>query len=459
MKKAILLLVIMTFFTSPFITPARAETSPNKDNMIYLYGGSAQTYKKQLAITKNLVGTLIPGYFDIDSSGNLIDRVDPSFVRHAHDNGYKITPFISNHWDYELGAKAMANRVKLAEQLAHAALKHNLDGVNIDIENLTEKERKAQTEFLQLLVKKLRPHGKTVAIAVAPVPYDTDKGWFGSYDFEEIGKTADTVFIMAYEQHYLSGAAGPQAGVDWTKSSIRYLSSKIPKQKLVLGVPFYGRYWTWNVKGNAFTFAQAERLMKRNGVSFKWNKAHQSTFALFIDKNTGTQYEIWIDNAESLKKKISLVEQFGLRGWGGWRLGQEDPQIWSMLAEQKQEAQPREGRGQQIAAEAKKLVGKRITNNSSFDFISSVYKQKGVNVPSTLAGLKQVGSLIKDPQKLQPGDIVFFGSSAKNIFAAGIYSGNGKFLLAHKPYQTIKELKLSSSVARKYYLGAKRVVQ
>lgn len=169
-------------------------------------------------------------------------QVDRSFVDYAHKNGYKITPFISNHWDYELGAKAMENRVALSQQLAQSIIQNNLDGINVDIENLTVKEKEFQTEFLQLLVDQLRPHGKTVSIAVAPARFDTDYGWVGSYDFEAIGRIVDTVFIMAYDQSYPGGPVGPVAGYPWIKETVSYLTSKIPSQKIVLGVPFYGRY-------------------------------------------------------------------------------------------------------------------------------------------------------------------------------------------------------------------------
>ncbi|RXT02295.1 glycosyl hydrolase family 18 protein [Ammoniphilus sp. CFH 90114] len=331
MKKAILGWIMMMLLLLPFDTGVQAQSAPNINNMIYLYGGSTETYIQQLSITNNQVGTLVPGYFDIDANGNLVDHVDPDFVKFAHENGYKITPFISNHWDYELGQIAMQNRVELATQLADAVLMHNLDGVDFDIENLSEHNRQEQTEFLKILVERLRPHGKTVSIAVAPVQYDSTHGWFGSYDFETIGQLVDKVFIMAYEQHWLGGSPGPQAGLAWTEATIRYLTGKIPKEKLVLGIPFFGRYWTEESKGKPFTFDQADDLVRKNDAYLEWDDTYETTFAKFTDKETGLEYEIWIDDADSLMKRIELVEQYQLLGWGGWRIGQEDPRIWEML--------------------------------------------------------------------------------------------------------------------------------
>ncbi|WP_134702678.1 glycosyl hydrolase family 18 protein [Ammoniphilus sp. YIM 78166] len=441
LKKALFTLIIMI---SLFIPVDQLEAAPNANNMLYLYGESTETYIKQLSVTKNLAGTLVPGYFDIDADGNLIDHVDPAFVQYAHDHGYKITPFISNHWDYELGQTAMEKRVKLAHQLADAVLHHNVDGVDFDIENLREHNRDEQTEFLQILVDRLRPHNKTVSIAMAPISSDTAKGWFGSYDLEAIGKLVDKVFIMAYEQHWIGGPSGPQAGLGWTEATVRYLSTHIPKEKLVLGIPFFGRYWTEDVKGLPFTFAQAEDVIKQNGAQLEWDEEYQTTFARFVSQDTGKEYEIWIDNAESLIKKVALVQEYGLSGWGGWRLGQEDPLFWDRIV------------GDRIAAEAKKHVGSPITHGSA-PFVSQVFGQIGLDVPGRLKELYELGVPVEEQEQLQPGDVVFFGTNIEKLTATGIYTGDGSFVVAYKPYGTIQEIRLSSNEAAKYYVGAKRV--
>jgi spore germination protein YaaH/cell wall-associated NlpC family hydrolase len=436
-----------------------AQEAPNIDNVIYLYGGSSDAYKKQLSITNNHVGTVSPNYFNIDAKGNLVIQVDTSFVDFAHQNGYKITPFISNHWDYELGALAMENRVALSQQIAESVILNNLDGINVDIENLTVKEKELQTEFLQLLVNQLRPHGKTVSIAVAPARFDTTNGWVGSYDFEAIGNIVDTVFIMAYDQSYPGGPSGPVAGYPWVKETVQYLTSKIPSQKLVLGVPFYGRYWTENVKGSGITFEGTQSLIARNNAEIQWDPFHQTSFTTFKDQESGANYEIWFDNADSIKKKIALVEEFNLKGWGAWRLGQEDHGLWDMLSQLENPEESASTFGTSIAQNATQFLDFKIRNSSSADFVSHIFKQEGITLPSSISGLSQEGSLIKDQTQLQPGDILFFGTSNKNLTAVGIYTTNDMFVVAHPPYGTVKELSLDSNVAQKYYVGAKRVIE
>ncbi|RKD26741.1 hypothetical protein BEP19_16195 [Ammoniphilus oxalaticus] len=309
------------------------DPANNHGNMIYLYGGNSNTYKQQLTKTQGQVGTLLPNYFGLTKEGRLTEAVDADFVKYAHQHHYRITPFISNHWDRALGVKAMENGDKLADDLAQAVIKHNLDGVNIDIENLTFEQRDLQTKFLTRLTNQLRPLGKTVSIAVAPARSDTTVGWAGSYDFEAIGKVVDTVFIMAYDQSYQQGPEGPVAGLNWVEQSVKYLTTKIPKEKLVLGVPFYGRYWTGAEKGTGIIYPQTMKWIERNNAKTNLDPTHQTHVSRFYDQESGQQVEIWFDSANTLLKKVELVEKYGLKGWGGWRLGQEDPALWSALAE------------------------------------------------------------------------------------------------------------------------------
>ena len=114
--------------------------------------------------------------------------------------------------------------------------------MNVDIENVTDIERDMYTDFVRLLREKL-PAGKTLAVAVAVNPWDLKRGWQASYDYKELAKNSDYLMLMAYDESYAGGPAGPVASYSFVEKSIQKALTEVPKEKLVLGIPFYGRYW------------------------------------------------------------------------------------------------------------------------------------------------------------------------------------------------------------------------
>lgn len=209
--------------------------------MSYYYSGLGWDFIQHVDQTNGVLNVVSPDFFYIRKDGSLLLRsANPDVIKALHRRKLKVVPFLSNHWDQDLGRFALMNRVLLAKQISHAIEELDLDGVNIDIENLTEKDRNLFTDFVRL-VRKSIPRHKEVSVAVAANPFGWTKGWHGSYDYEYLAKYADYLMVMAYDESRL---AGPTASVGWVEKSIQYvLTQKISPQKLVLGLPFYGRCW------------------------------------------------------------------------------------------------------------------------------------------------------------------------------------------------------------------------
>ena len=92
----------------------------------------------------------------------------------------------------------------------------------------------------------------------------SETGWQGSYDYNKLAKYADYLVVMAYDEHFEGGDIGPVAGIDFVKASIEYAISKVDNQKIVVGVPFYGRFWKEGetIGGQGITINKIESLIK-----------------------------------------------------------------------------------------------------------------------------------------------------------------------------------------------------
>lgn len=314
-------------------------------NMGYLYFGSTNSFIEQIDQTQGVINETSPSYFDINSDGSLkiTTKTDPVFIKEMHDRGIKVVPFVSNHWDRNQGRAALANREQLSTQIAKAVKDHNLDGVNVDIENVTEVDRENYTDFVRLLREKL-PDDKSLSVAVAANPNGWTVGWHGSYDYQELAQYADYLMIMAYDESWQGSAPGPVASVSFAERSIQYaLSIGVPSSKVVLGLPHYGRYWVEGaISGGAgIPNAKVEEMLTKYQSTVTFDERSQSPKAVITIKasdpttllNGNTlapgKYTIWYENARSIKAKVELIDKYNIKGTGSWSLGQESSALWT----------------------------------------------------------------------------------------------------------------------------------
>ena len=229
------------------LAPLTAQAAEYRFNMSYIYFGSSSDYTKLVDDTQNSLSEVAPNYFALDADGNLAltSTVSRDFISDMHSRGITVVPYLTNDWSRTVGKAALAGRETLARDLADAVVLYDLDGLNIDIENVTSAEREAYVDFTRLL-RALLPPEKTIAVSVAANPWGLDTGWQGSYDYAGLSEYCDYLMIMAYDEHYYGGPAGPISSLSFIDKSLKYAVSVVPKEKIVLGLPFYGRIWSDN---------------------------------------------------------------------------------------------------------------------------------------------------------------------------------------------------------------------
>ncbi len=307
----------------------------------FLYGSSDQL--KLVERTNGAINQVSPTWFDLTSSGNLklSSDFDEDFIENMKAQNIKVIPFLSNHWNRSKGRAAIANAEMLSQQISEVILEYDLDGVNVDIENLTSKDRDSLSNFVKVLREKL-PKDKLLTVSVAANPYGVDTNWQGSYDYETLGKYANYIFIMAYDEHSQGGSCGPVASISFAQNSIKYALEHISKDKIVLGIPLYGRFWGGDGTrdGEAVVIGDVPRLISRFKGIVEYDKEIQQPCVKFtIAENAistkvngkileAGEYTIWYENKDSIVAKLDLVNDYDLLGAGVWALGQEKVDVW-----------------------------------------------------------------------------------------------------------------------------------
>lgn len=285
-----------------------------------------------------------PTWFQIiNDKGDILNRSDAGYVDWAHSRGYKVWALLANDFgDPSMTHKVLNNtdvRDNIIRQMLTYASLYNLDGINIDFENINIEDRDALTQFVREITPFFREQGLVVSIDVG-VP-DGSENYSRCYDIEALGKIVDYMMLMAYDQHWsTSPVAGSVAQLSWVERKLKRTLEMIRPDKLILGIPFYIRLWEEKLDESgkikvsnpkALTMEEAHNLIQENDADVKWDEESGQFYAEYT--SNGALYKIWLEDENSINLKSSLVHKYGLAGTAAWRRGSEVQEVWQVLNE------------------------------------------------------------------------------------------------------------------------------
>lgn len=287
------------------------------------------------------VNVVSPTFFTLTrlGKGEIRENVGESgkaYIQWAHNNGYKVWPSISNNSYIETTSEIMNDyklRQGLINRIISAVVKYNLDGINIDFENMYEKDKELFSRFIIELAPRLNEIGAVLSIDVtAP---DGSETWSMCYDRHTLGKIADYLVFMAYDQHGDSSTTeGSNAGYDWIEVNLKKFvgtQEEVDSNKIILAVPFYTRSWYRDSNGE---LKNKTLNMDNREIPSDINKVWDDNVKQYIGEYTkdGKKHKVWIEDEKSIKEKLSLIEKYNLAGAAYWQKGMEPDSIWSLIS-------------------------------------------------------------------------------------------------------------------------------
>ena len=319
-------------------TEGMLSSSKNSFHMSYAYFEGGNALIDTINNTGKILDVVSPSYFDLNSDGSLklTPHFDSNTISQLQKRNIKVVPFLSNHWNRDVGRAALNNRKSLIKEIVDVIEEYSLDGINVDIENITHEDKENFTQFIKELRESL-PKDKELSIAVAANPKGYTSGWHGAYDNEKLAQYADYLMIMSYDEHYEGGSPGPISSIQFAEESIKHELKNVPSKKIVLGLPFFGRYWKddGSIKGKGISLIKVNELInKYNGtVTFDdYTKSPKATINItgYEAEMPKGKYTIWFENEESILNKLGLIEKYNIKGAGSWSLHQATQNIWNI---------------------------------------------------------------------------------------------------------------------------------
>lgn len=279
---------------------------------------------------------------EVDGNGDVITRredgvIDPGWemwqnpnlerlINKARGNNQKVYLTVKSFNNNNIKAISNSDEAQqgFVANVSYLVSSRNLDGVNIDFEATNEIDQETRDGFSRLIKNlniELKKQNPNAAITIDT--YLVSGSEQGLFDLAELTQDADAFVIMGYDMHTLKGDSGSLAAMGGETNIIGYVQNyleKIPSNKIILAVPYYGYDWP-QIRDAAESKALPYAIIAENidSSNLSWNENSQTPSYTYVEN--GIQRVVHFDNIRSLGIKYDYIKDKNLKGVGIWALG------------------------------------------------------------------------------------------------------------------------------------------
>ncbi|WP_258042609.1 glycosyl hydrolase family 18 protein [Paenibacillus sp. UNC499MF] len=284
-----------------------------------------------------------PTWFHLaDEKGSIKNQADPAYIKWAHSRNYQIWALFDNSFEPNMTGKALGSyetRLNMISQLLSFTKQYNLQGINIDFENMNKSDGPHLVQFVREMAPLLHEQGLVLSIDVTAK--SGSDAWSRVYNRPALAAAVDYMMLMAYDEHWASSPkSGSVASLPWVERSLKQIldEDKVPPSKLVLGIPFYTRIWTEEqkdegikVSSKAVFMEKPRKIIQEKGLTPQFREDTGQNYVEY--KEDGKLNRIWLEDETSVKARLEIVSKYKLAGVASWRRGFEEPAIWQVIAD------------------------------------------------------------------------------------------------------------------------------
>ncbi len=305
-----------------------AAVAANARPTVTGYADDATTSAQVAASSGTLTTVAIDGV-NLTRDGSAVSTpssADFRLLADAHAHGKRAELLVGNYDDTigdfspELATDLLGSPENIASVvglLAAEVQAHSWDGVTVDLESLDRSDATGLTRFVRALDAAVGPDR---SVSVALMATTGDYGSLG-YQLGSLAKYADTLVLMAYDQHGPWGGPGPVGGTPWVAKALAPLVHKVSPSRIDLGIAGYGYSWPGDGStASSISDAQARALVAADGAKPTWSKKQGEWHATLADGS-----ELWWSDKRTFAARYALARHLHLHGVAVWSLSQSDP--------------------------------------------------------------------------------------------------------------------------------------
>ena len=278
---------------------------------------------------------------DKKGSGEILSLANDKYSLYCHGKNLQVWATINN-FDEALDEKKIdridekalfsntKTRRKMIDKILREVNVNNLDGINLDIEQVADEAGEDYSQFVRELSIELNKIGCILSIDTY-VPYKFNK----QYDLKEYNDFCDYVIIMAYDEHYSgSKVAGSVSSINYVKDAINLSLVNVNKEKLIIALPFYSRVWTTDIDGTVDaktkSSIECEQSALAQGIKFAFDDVTCQNYGRKVTQE-GKTVECWLEDDISLAYKMFEIKKADLAGTAAWKLTQERENFFNII--------------------------------------------------------------------------------------------------------------------------------
>src|SRR6266566_428736 len=240
-----------------------------------------------------------------------------------------IIPMVQNlsdeKWQNDVLARAVGDedsRQKLVGALSQFVEQNKFAGIAVDFEEPTKETQPNLLRFIQELHAAFQPRGWVV---VQAVPFD-DAEW----NYREYAAATDYLMLMAYDEHWAGKIAGSVASQDWYQGTLANRMRELTPAKTIIALGNYGYDWGEGADAKEVSFQEAVIDAKDSEAQIEFDPATRNPHYEY-DEEDNSHHFVWFLDGVTAFNQMRAASGYNPAGFALWRLGSEDPSIWSVF--------------------------------------------------------------------------------------------------------------------------------
>ncbi len=224
----------------------------------------------------------------------------------------------------------------LYQNILNTVIRKGYYGIDIDFEFLFAEDRERYVSFIRGITEIMNRNGYISVVALPPKTSDEQRGLlYEGIDYQGLGEAANYAFLMTYEWGYRFGPPLAVAPINSVRTVLDYAITRIPNNKILLGISNYGYDWTLPfVRGESEAISistdLALQIARYYGSEIMFDTTAMSPYFNYTD-NLGREHVVWFEDARSYSAKVELIKEYQLAGGFIWDLMRKNPQGFMTL--------------------------------------------------------------------------------------------------------------------------------